>query len=60
MMLTIMVEDNGIGFNKKTIYSKKGMGLSSVEKRIEHMDGTLDIDSTPGKGTTIIIELPLK
>jgi signal transduction histidine kinase len=59
MILSIIVEDKGVGFNPQLNDTKKGMGLSSIEKRIEHLNGSLEIDSTPGKGTTVIIELPL-
>ena len=34
-----------------------GIGLKSVESRIDFINGTLDIDSAPGKGTTISIQL---
>lgn len=57
--LNIIVEDNGIGFNARTIVKKDGMGLTSIEKRIEHIEGTLEVDTTPGKGTTILIDIPL-
>jgi len=57
-MFNIIIEDNGSGFivNKSL---KTGMGLSNLEKRIEHLDGTLEIDSSIHKGTTILIDIPL-
>ena len=58
-LLSIIVEDNGLGFNAKKLPKKKGMGLSSIERRIEHLEGTLEVDSTPGKGTSILIDIPL-
>ncbi len=58
--LNIMVEDNGIGFNPSQITkTKKGMGISSIDKRVEHLHGTMTIESEPNKGTTIIIDIPL-
>jgi hypothetical protein len=57
--LNIIVEDNGIGFKPLAIQKKDGMGLSSIEKRIEHIEGSMEIDSTPGKGTNILIDIPL-
>lgn len=36
-----------------------GLGLSIVQTLIEQMDGSVDIQSTPGKGTTVIMFLPL-
>ena len=58
-MLSIIVEDNGKGFNTRNINTKVGMGLTSIEKRIEHLEGTLEVDSTPNKGTSILIDIPI-
>jgi signal transduction histidine kinase len=57
--LNIIVEDNGKGFSVNKTAKVRGMGLSTVEKRIENLGGTLEIDSYPNKGTSIIINLPL-
>ncbi|MFD0796019.1 sensor histidine kinase [Maribacter chungangensis] len=58
--LNILIEDNGIGFDiHKNMALKKGMGLKSIDKRIAHLDGTLHIESDPGKGATVIIDIPL-
>lgn len=57
--LNIMVEDNGKGFNPNQITTKnKGMGISSIDKRVEHLNGNMTIESALGKGTTIIIDIP--
>lgn len=59
-LLSIIVEDNGKGFNiSEFINNPDGMGLSSIEKRVEHLEGTMEVDSSPGKGTTILIDLPI-
>ncbi|MBW1295611.1 sensor histidine kinase [Aquimarina litoralis] len=58
-LLNIIIEDNGKGFNAKVLPEKDGMGLKSIEKRVEHMEGTFEIDSTIGKGTNIIINIPI-
>ena len=54
--LTIMAEDNGIGFDEKTI--KRGIGLNNIKRRVTLYDGKMKIDSKPGNGTTIIIDIP--
>ncbi|QJP35016.1 hypothetical protein F0365_11770 [Nonlabens sp. Ci31] len=56
--LNIMVEDNGIGFNATHLIENDGMGLHSIEKRIEHLEGSFEIDSHLGRGTTINIDIP--
>lgn len=57
--LNIIIEDNGKGFNYKKIQSKKGMGLSSIQTRIEHLKGDFTVDSTLNKGTSIIMNIPI-
>lgn len=58
--INIMVEDNGKGFNPSQITKiNKGMGISSIDKRIEHLNGQLTIESEKNKGTTVIIDIPL-
>ena len=58
--INIMVEDNGIGFDPKQITkTSSGMGISSIDKRVEHLEGQLTIESEKNKGTTVIIDIPL-
>jgi len=57
--LNIIVEDNGKGFNPKNIDKNEGMGLPNIEKKVEHMGGTFTIDSSEGKGASILIDIPL-
>ncbi|MFM2224803.1 MAG: hypothetical protein RJA07_1005 [Bacteroidota bacterium] len=58
--LTIMIEDNGVGFNvKETLLSDKGIGLKNIISRIEFLKGNINYDSTIGKGTTVTIDIPL-
>lgn len=57
--LNIIVEDNGKGFNPKTIDRKEGMGLPNIEKKVEQMGGVFSIDSVIERGTSIIIDIPL-
>ncbi len=58
--LNIMIEDNGKGFNPDQITkTNPGMGLSSIDKRIEHLEGNMVIESKPNNGTSVIIDLPI-
>ena len=58
--LNLMVEDNGVGFNSSDIKLTQGMGLYSIQKRVENLGGRVTIDSIIEKGTTIIIDIPLQ
>jgi signal transduction histidine kinase len=57
--LTILIEDNGLGFKKLKNGHYKGNGFKNMESRISYLDGEIQIDSYPGKGTTVAIEIPL-
>ena len=56
----VEVRDWGIGFNydPQAIGRRKGTGLISMRKRAELLQGTCDIESTPGQGTTVRVEIP--
>lgn len=54
----IMFEDNGVGFDPIKA-DLKGIGLKSLSNRVNKLDGKLTIDSYIGRGTIIIIEIPL-
>lgn len=71
---TIYVEDNGIGFDEQYLgkifrpfqrlhgrqqYGGTGMGLAICRKIIENHHGSISARSTPGEGTTFIIQLPV-
>ncbi|WP_430967328.1 sensor histidine kinase [Spongiimicrobium sp. 2-473A-2-J] len=58
--LNIIVEDNGKGFDMARVEkTRSGMGLTTIEKRIEHLEGNFTVDSVLDKGTSILIDIPL-
>src|SRR6185312_7023796 len=54
---TIMIEDDGKGFDTGT--QKNGRGLKNIVTRSLWLKGNINIDSTPGRGTTITTEIPI-
>ena len=44
---------------KVTEVSGRGMGMDIVKSKIEDLNGTVELDSEPGQGTTLTIKLPL-
>lgn len=56
--LTIMIEDNGVGFDTAQMNEFSGIGLKNIYSRIEYLKGSVNFDSVPGKGTTVVIEVP--
>ncbi|MBF0231715.1 MAG: response regulator [Desulfamplus sp.] len=70
-IISISIADNGVGmseeslsraflpfFTTKPVGSGTGVGLSISEHIIKNHNGTISLQSTEGKGTTVIIELP--
>jgi signal transduction histidine kinase/streptogramin lyase len=55
--LILKVIDNGIGFDTGTVM--KGNGLHNMKQRAKELQGVLKIDSEIGKGTTIVLSIPL-
>jgi predicted ATPase/signal transduction histidine kinase len=59
--LIVTAEDDGKGFDyeQKIKSGKKGKGLSNIVNRAKYLHGQVQFDSTPGRGTSICIQLPL-
>lgn len=58
--INIIVEDDGKGFDRSQMdKSHSGIGLTNIEKRVEHLEGNFTIDSIVGKGTSILIDIPI-
>ena len=55
--VSLIIEDNGVGFDTNKI--SKGIGLRNIESRISFYAGTVDIESLPGKGTSLKVLLPI-
>ncbi len=55
--VVIIVEDDGIGFNYETALQSRRLGLLGMRERAEMLGGRLAVESTPGQGTTIQVEI---
>lgn len=53
------VEDNGIGFLPTMPTVEDQLGLFGMEERVEMLKGRFAIESSPGKGTTVNVEIPI-
>jgi two-component system, NarL family, sensor kinase len=56
--LVLTVEDNGNGFSYEAL-DKPGIGITNIRSRIAYLEGNFQIDSKPGAGTTVIIDIPV-
>jgi signal transduction histidine kinase len=55
--LIVIIEDDGIGFDPETTLDGTHLGLFGMRERAEMIDATLLIESSPGNGTTIMMEV---
>lgn len=58
--ILINIDDDGKGFDPTTIKSKKSFGLVGMKERVFSLGGSFEVNSSPDKGTRIIISLPLE
>ena len=57
--LLLSVRDDGAGFEVAQANRTRGMGLASMEERMQAIRGELSLESRPGKGTLIEARVPL-
>jgi len=57
--LLFMVRDDGIGLNLEEVNRSQSYGLMGIRERAYSLGGTVEISSSPGKGTTVCVRLPL-
>jgi signal transduction histidine kinase len=57
--IRLEVRDDGVGFDPTAAWKTGGMGLPGMAGRIEGVHGRMEIDSAPGKGTTLSAEVAI-
>lgn len=58
-LLAVTVEDDGNGFDAELLKQSAGMGWLNIRNRVEFLKGRIDLQSVPGKGTSIMIEITI-
>jgi signal transduction histidine kinase len=58
------VQDNGLGFDAQSLQNPPdqaggGFGLRAMHQRAENLGGSVIVESSPGKGTTLVVQLPI-
>lgn len=57
--LILSITDDGEGFDKQKIAEKKTLGILGMKERTSMIGGSYEIASTPGKGTKVVVTIPL-
>ncbi len=52
--LSLMIEDNGDGFDVNNLHKSKGNGWANIQSRLNLLGGSIEIDSQPGKKGTVV------
>lgn len=55
--LLLTIQDDGKGFDPRRA---RGLGLIGMTERVSHLGGVLNVDSNPGRGTCLHVDLPLR
>jgi two-component system sensor histidine kinase UhpB len=63
--IQVIVEDDGCGFDPKRVATARRegappLGLLGIRERTALVGGTMEIESTPGKGTTLFVRVPVE
>ncbi len=59
--IQMVYSDNGCGFDREIVGKKKNsMGLFNITNRLKSLNGALLIESSPGKGMALVVDLPIE
>jgi signal transduction histidine kinase len=56
--IILVVEDDGRGFDVAVANRSDRLGIPGIRERAEMLGGTLLVESSPGSGTTLVVEIP--
>jgi signal transduction histidine kinase len=58
--LLLAVRDDGVGFDPESPGRRRSLGLASMRERLRLANGTLEIESAPGRGTAVVAWVPVE
>ena len=58
--LSLSIRDHGMGFDKHSVQHKGGLGLIGMQERVRLVRGEFSLEAQPGRGTAIMVRVPLK
>jgi two-component system, NarL family, sensor histidine kinase DegS len=58
--LIIVIEDDGKGLDTRELYPADHLGLLGMRERANQLGGQMQIESTKGIGTTLVVEVPIE
>jgi len=62
--IKVRIEDDGVGFDPAQVTAKAvktgAFGLFSIRERLEHIGGSFEIESAPGRGCRVVVVAPMR
>ena len=59
-LITLVVSDDGVGFDRNQLTAAGGLGLITMRERAGQLNGKFEFDSAPGRGTTVRVVIPFR
>jgi signal transduction histidine kinase/ligand-binding sensor domain-containing protein len=59
-LVALTVTDDGKGFDANRIGGSRGLGLINMRERARQLNGTFELNSEPGRGTTVVVTIPFR
>ena len=56
--LELTITDHGVGFDEEDARRRGGLGLTSIDERVKLVSGTVNLNTSPGTGTQIVVRVP--
>jgi signal transduction histidine kinase len=57
--IQLKVHDSGAGFDLEEARKNRGLGLVSMQERVQLVSGSISVESKRGEGTTILVNVPI-
>jgi signal transduction histidine kinase len=57
--VSLELMDDGSGFDTKIASRSGGVGLQGIQERVQQLGGSLEVESAPGKGTSLTVKIPV-
>ena len=57
--VTAVIEDDGLGFDPEEARRRGRLGLLGMSERATMLGGKVTVESSPGKGTTVLVDIPV-
>jgi signal transduction histidine kinase len=59
-VVTLVVSDDGVGFDRTQLGVSRGLGLITIRERAGQLNGTFEVETAPGLGTTLRVVIPFR